>query len=134
MKIIALFITLIRDNRAIVSVLTLILITAASLWPSESLPSVPGTDKTHHVIAYAILMFPAALDKSNRWVFWCLVFIAYGGMIELIQPYVNRYGEWPDMAANSIGIICGLICGRLANYLFPAGSQVFKKGKACKKF
>lgn len=34
-------------------------------------------------------------------------------MIELIQPYVNRYGEWQDMHANTGGIAIGLLIGIL---------------------
>jgi hypothetical protein len=26
-------------------------------------------------------------------------------LIEIIQPYVNRYGEWLDFLANTIGVI-----------------------------
>ena len=40
---------------------------------------------------------------------WCLIFIAYSGMIELLQPLVNRYCEWADMLANSSGLACGVI-------------------------
>jgi len=38
-----------------------------------------------------------------------LLFIGYSGAIELLQPYVNRYGEWMDLAANAMGVVCGLI-------------------------
>ncbi|MFA5700695.1 MAG: hypothetical protein WC913_05405 [Desulfuromonas sp.] len=34
-------------------------------------------------------------------------------MIELIQPYVNRYGEWQGMFANTGGIVVGLLAGIL---------------------
>lgn len=34
-------------------------------------------------------------------------------MIELIQPYVNRYGEWLNMAANTGGITVDLLAGML---------------------
>ncbi|MCG8632229.1 MAG: VanZ family protein [Desulfobacterales bacterium] len=98
-------------------------ITALSLWPVDELPPVPGTDKTHHLIAYAALMFPAALRKPDRWILLCLCFIAYGGLIELLQPYVNRYGEWLDMAANTAGVVCGLIIAGLANKVFPVNSN-----------
>lgn len=49
-----------------------------------------------------------------------LLFIAYSGAIELLQPYVNRYGEWLDMAANTVGVFCGLIIAELINRFFPA--------------
>ena len=98
----------------------LIAITLLSLWPASSLPSVPGTDKTHHFIGYAALIFPSAfyhfiqLYQTKMVLFkhllisWVL-FVIYSGLIELIQPYVNRYGEWLDLLANSLGLLCGII-------------------------
>jgi len=83
-------------------------ITFLSLWPLPELPEVPGTDKTHHFIAYGFLMFPAALRKPEKWLLFALFFIAYSGVIELIQPMVNRYGEWLDFGANVSGIVCGM--------------------------
>ena len=35
-------------------------------------------------------------------------FIGYSGLVELIQPYVNRYGEWLDMLANTAGVAFGV--------------------------
>jgi len=90
-------------------------ITLASLWPLDTLPDVPGTDKSHHLIAYALLMLPAALRKPNKWIAYALFFIAYSGVIELIQPFFNRYGEWLDMLANTAGIACGIIIATLIN-------------------
>ena len=110
---------LIKANWITFTLFTLAVITTLSLWPLEQLPSVPGTDKTHHLIAYAVLMFPTALRKPKRWILFGLFFIAYSGAIELFQPYVNRYGEWLDMAANTTGVVCGLIIAELINYFFP---------------
>ena len=61
-------------------------------------------------------MLPAALRKPDHWVLFGLFFIAYSGAIELIQPYVNRYGEWMDMLANAGGVICGIVAGALINF------------------
>lgn len=100
-------------------VLTLVLlaaITTLSLWPVESLPDVPGTDKTHHFIAYGALMFPAALRRPLHWPWIGLLIVAYSGAIELIQPFVNRYGEWLDLAANTGGVICGVLLAQLVIY------------------
>ena len=111
---------LVRTNWIAFTLVTLIIITGLSLWPLEKLPSVPGTDKTHHLVAYAALMFPTALRKPDKWIMIGLLFIAYSGAIELLQPYVNRYGEWLDMAANTLGVICGLIVAELIIRLYPA--------------
>ena len=94
-----------------ITLLTFAAITLLSLWPVETLPAVPGSDKTHHFIAYAALMFPAALRQPRYWMILGIFFVAWSGMIELIQPYVNRYGEWQDMLANTGGIFIGLVSG-----------------------
>ena len=111
--------SLIRANWIAFTMLLLALITFLSLWPLDELPSVPGTDKTHHFIAYTFLMLPTALRKPNRWVLFVLFFIVYSGAIELIQPYVNRYGEWLDMFANTAGLVFGLIIAEFFHFFFP---------------
>jgi hypothetical protein len=108
---------IIRTYWIVITLFNLIVITLLSLYPLESLPSVPGSDKTHHLIAYAALMFPTALRKPKYWQFLCLFFLCWSGGIELLQPYVNRYGEWLDMAANTLGIGSGLIIAMLINWI-----------------
>lgn len=115
--------TVIKTNWVAFTLFTLAVITILSLWPLGELPSVPGNDKTHHLIAYAVLMFPAALRKPNKWILFGLLFIAYSGVIELMQPCVNRYAEWSDMAANTAGVVCGLMIAELVKYFFPVISN-----------
>jgi hypothetical protein len=110
-------INIIKVHWVVFTVTTLVAITLLSLWPLEQIPSVPGTDKTHHLIAYALLIFPTALRRPKNWMLIGLIFIAYSGTIELIQPYVNRYGEWLDMLANSAGVVCGALAAGLVNVL-----------------
>jgi len=73
------------------------------------LPEVPGTDKTHHFIAYASIAFPISF-KSPRYL-WKFLFavLLWSATIELIQPYVNRYGEWLDLLANASGLLIGFV-------------------------
>lgn len=98
--------------------LLIITITTASLYPITHLPPVPGTDKTHHFIAYAALIFPMALAKPRYWGYLFLAMLGFGGTIEFIQPYVNRYGEWLDMAANSSGLLCGWLMAQAMRVMF----------------
>ena len=69
----------------------------------------PGTDKTHHFIAYCALMLPTALAKPKHWPLLALFFIGWSAAIELIQPYVNRYGEWLDLLANATGVLSAVV-------------------------
>ena len=71
----------------------------------------PGSDKTHHLIAYSALALPTAFAIPRKWLYLGMLYIALGGAIELIQPYVNRYGEWLDFAANSAGVLIGTSLG-----------------------
>lgn len=95
-------------------------ITVLSLLPLHALPPAPGTDKIHHCIAYAMLMLPVALRKPANWKILGLTFILYSGAIELIQPFVNRYGEWMDLFANSVGVICAVIIAGMINAIISA--------------
>lgn len=106
-------------NWLILSILLLAAISILSLWPLAQLPSVPGSDKIHHFVAYAALVFPAALRRPKHWPLIALFFIFLGGCIELIQPYVNRYGEWLDFLANSCGVLLGIAAATLLRYCFP---------------
>lgn len=80
-----------------------------SLTPFPILPEIPGNDKIHHLIAYAALAFLATLSRktSGTVLAVLLAIIAYGGLIEMIQPYVNRYGEFNDFLASSVGVVLG---------------------------
>lgn len=88
-----------------------VVVTALSLMPLPELPPVPGGDKSHHLIAYAVLVLPVVLRKPRRYFWVILMILLWGGVIELIQPYVNRYGEWYDFGANSAGVIVGWVLG-----------------------
>jgi VanZ family protein len=92
-----------------------------SLTPLDELPPVPGGDKTHHLIAYSALAFPTALAKPRLIVPLAMPYIAMGGVIEWIQPYVNRYGEMLDFLANTAGVIIGSWAGWAFNrWIDPA--------------
>ena len=109
------FVNIIKQYWLVISAIILFLITSLSLTPMPHLPTVPGSDKTHHFIAYAALFFPAALARPKHWMLIGLLFVFWSGAIELIQPYVNRYGEWLDMLANCIGLLCGFALAWLTN-------------------
>ncbi|OUR78388.1 hypothetical protein A9Q75_13685 [Colwellia psychrerythraea] len=118
------FITnLIKHYWFIITVFLLTAIATLSLWPAEYLPQVPGSDKTHHFISYGALMLPVALRKPNHWLWIALGFACFSGAIELIQPYVNRYGEWLDMAANITGLACGITLAKIIEHFSVSNTK-----------
>ena len=82
-----------------------------ALMPLPELPTSAGSDKTHHLIAFAALTAPtAALYPRALW--WVLpLIVAQGALIELLQPYANRFREWADFEADLKGVALGLIVG-----------------------
>ena len=77
-----------------------------------------SNDKLAHLLGFAFLLFPAALLYRHAlyWILPCA--IAFGGAIEVIQPYVNRNGEWGGFWADAIGAILGVGVSLLLRYVF----------------
>ena len=114
------FLQFIKTRWVIFTVFILVTITILSLWPLDTLPNAPGSDKLHHFIAYAFLAFPGVLRNPHRWLRLGIFFVIYSGGIELLQPYVNRYGEWADLLANSAGVGLGMIAAVLTRRIFDS--------------
>ncbi len=71
-----------------------------------------GSDKIYHILAFACLAFPLPLVRP-RWTVWVILgVIAYGGVIEVIQPFFGRQAEWADLVADGVGAILGAIVAR----------------------
>ncbi|TKB43095.1 VanZ family protein [Thalassotalea mangrovi] len=115
----SLLLALTRRYWILLTMLMMSIICVLSLYPLQALPVVPGTDKTHHFLAYFALVMPMALKKPNYWPVLVLSFIGISGAIELIQPFVNRYGEWLDLTANISGVIAGFMVAQIINRIFP---------------
>lgn len=97
----------VRRQAASLTIIIAAIIGYLSLSPLQTLPAAPGSDKLHHFIAYAALCFPLLLKDAKLVRYVLPAAIAYGGLIELVQPSVNRYGEWGDFMANAMGCFLG---------------------------
>ena len=94
-----------------ISLILLCVITYLSLSPLMELPKVPGTDKLHHLLAYASLALPISIKGGGRWWLALVFYLLWSAGIELVQPFVNRYGELDDFLANAAGIALGAFVG-----------------------
>ena len=81
-----------------ITVIIAVSISTLSLWPVAHLPSVPGTDKTHHFISYGALMLPAALRQPKYLLVIVFIFLTFSGL---------------NMAANALGLVCGFIIAKI---------------------
>jgi VanZ family protein len=84
----------------IVAALTLIPVTLGAA-------GIAHLDKLAHVLAFAAICAPLAWRYPRHWRTVALVGLAYGGVIEIIQPFTGRSAEWGDLAADGIGAFSG---------------------------
>lgn len=84
--------------------------------PPGQLPRVPGSDKTHHLLAYAalalLLGFALLFTFPRRW--WLpwgvlVVGMCYGGLDEWTQTWVGRTAEFEDWIADAVGTAAGIL-------------------------
>lgn len=73
--------------------------------------NVPGSDKTYHLLAFMALAFPLPFARPR--LVWSVILgvSAYGGVIEIIQPFFGRGAEWGDFIADVIGATLGGLLG-----------------------
>ena len=106
------------ENWKIYTYLIFIIITLLSLYPLQEQPNIPGSDKIHHLIAYSALAIGVGLRRPSNYVLIIILFSFYSGLIEIIQPYVNRFREVEDFLFNNLGILIGLTLGIVINKIY----------------
>lgn len=67
----------------------------------------PGLDKLVHLLAFAALAAPLAWRHPRRWWIVALGALIYGALIEIVQHYVGRDMEIPDLLADGTGAFVG---------------------------
>ena len=108
---------IIYPNDRIALILTFIftlLILVGTLTPIPQKIDAPGSDKWHHFIAFAVLTYPMVAANKRLGFAIVLFGLCLGAGIEIIQPYVNRFGDLNDFKADCIGILLGYFSGKLA--------------------
>jgi VanZ family protein len=78
---------------------------------------VPGTDKWQHLVAFAALVYPITVASRRYWIPVTVFASCLAALIEIIQPYVNRFGDIKDFQADMLGVFLGLLIGILVRRL-----------------
>jgi len=85
-----------------------LIIAALTLTPAPTgPPGMPFADKLAHLLAFAALALPLAWRYPHRWVAVAVAALAYGGLIEIVQPHVGRGREFADLVADGVGAFSG---------------------------
>lgn len=80
--------------------------------PSEVETNLLVSDKVTHLFAYCLLVLPVSLERIFPHFSVFLFALAYGGCIELIQPFTGREADIMDLLTNAAGIILGILVAR----------------------
>ena len=92
-------------------------IAAATLLPVPQPDlGVSSADKIQHLVAFGALTLPMAMVRPRALLWLLPAAIAFGGAIEVIQPFVGRSREMGDFVADAagacLGASLGLVIGR----------------------
>ena len=90
------------------TVLIVFVIALLTLIPQALGPvGIPGVDKLAHLVAFAVVSAPLAWRFPHLWRGVALAALAYGGIIEIVQPFMGRAASWGDLLADGAGAFVG---------------------------
>ena len=98
----------IYNNWLVITITSSVVIIFFSFFSVTPPSTIQNTDKYLHKAAYLFLSFSAALRKPTNYILIFSYFVIFGIVIELIQPYFNRYFELLDILANSLGVFLAI--------------------------
>ena len=89
-----------------------------------------GVDKVVHFLICFVVALPSLMTGPRNWIWLVPVIIAFGILIELIQPYFGRGAEVGDAVANAVGVLCAVPVGHLAHRAWLQPRQMAKNERA----
>jgi VanZ family protein len=113
-----------RVSTAILAVVIAVL----TLVPRE-ISGAQGSDKAYHFIAFAALAFPLAFAGQRPVSLIFLAAVAYGGMIEVLQPLTGRTADSADLFADALGALFGVVLGLYLGRVFRRLRAGMLKGR-----
>ena len=90
--------------------------------PETPLDNVALIDKWTHFVMYGgsctvmwweYLRCHRRMNWPKMWLYAIIGMMVLGGVIEILQPYVGRSGEWLDFGADAVGILLGAAIGMM---------------------
>jgi len=95
----------------VLTFISILIICVGTLLPLPQAVDVPGTDKWHHFLGFAALTYPLTVASRRHWLPIIVFGLLFGALIEIIQPYVNRFGDVADFNADAVGVLIGFSFG-----------------------
>ena len=63
------------------------------------------TDKWYYFVAFAALTYLLTVANWRCWFLIIAFGLSFGALIEIIQPYVNRFGDTADLTTDVVGML-----------------------------
>ena len=88
-----------------------LIICVGTLMPLPQAVDILETDKWYYFVAFAALTYPLTVANRRCWFLIIAFGLSFGALIEIIQPYVNRFGDVADFTADAVGVLIGFSFG-----------------------
>ena len=85
-----------------------VVIAAATLTPWAGKLAPQGVDKLFHAAGFAVLVIPMLMVRLKSCLVIASLALVFGGAIERIQRYVNRFGDFSEFWPGFMGVLIGV--------------------------
>ena len=85
-----------------------VVIAAATLTPWAGKLAPQGVDKLFHAAGFAMLVIPMLMVRLKSGLVIASLALVFGGAIERIQRYVNRFGDFSEFWPGFMGVLMGV--------------------------
>ena len=109
------------------------MIAATTLTPGAGKHAPQGADKLLHTAGFALLVMPMLMVRLKTGLVIAPLALLFGAAIELIQPYVNRFGDFSDFWADFVGVLIGVTLAILLNPFIKQYAALNKSAPESKK-
>ena len=85
-----------------------VVIAAANLTPWAGKLAPQGFDQLFHAAGFAMLVIPMLMVRLKSGLVIASLALVFGGAIERIQRYVNRFGDFSEFWPGFMGVLIGV--------------------------
>ena len=104
------------QNIALFTALCIAVVIAAATptpWAGKLAPQ--GVDKLFHAAGFAVLVIPMLMVRLKSSLVIASLALVFGGAIERIQRYVNRFDDFSEFSPGFMGVLIGVILAIVFN-------------------
>ena len=82
---------------------------------------ISGAGQLQHAIGLGLIGFLVVVALPSWWIPFSVVALVAGGLVEIVQPFFGRGGQWSDFGANTVGLLVGVSAALLLRRVRDSG-------------